>query len=269
MPSVRRARVVRRAWWWLAVALVTPAAHAQGWPVHAIRLVVSFPPGGVSDVIARPLADQLARELGQPVVIDNRGGAAGTIGAASVANAAPDGYTLLFGSANELAMSPSLYRSLPYDPLKAFVAAGPVAEFPNVLVVGATSPAATVAQLTTLAKAKPGAVSFASSGVGSTNHLTEERWKSVAGVDVVHVPYKGGGPALVDLVGGQVDAMFATLPSAIALIRSGRLRALAVTSATRVPATQSVFAIQAVLELPWLSHVPAMQAVFGAVPPAQ
>lgn len=236
MPDFSRRAVVC-----LALAALLPAASfAADWPTRPIRLIVSFPPGGVSDVIARPLADQLARDLGQPVVIDNRGGAAGTIGAASVANAAPDGYTLLFGSANELAMSPSLYRSLPYDPQKAFVAAAPVAEFPNVLVVGGNSATHTVAQLMAAARAKPGTVSFASSGVGSTNHLTEERWKSVAGVDVVHVPYKGGGPALVDVVGGQVDAMFATLPSAINLIRSGRLRALAVTRDRRSAALPDV-----------------------------
>ncbi len=223
-----------------AVALPARALAADAWPTHPIRLVVSFPPGGVSDVIARPLADQLAHELGQPVVIDNRGGAAGTIGATTVANASPDGYTLLFGSANELAMSPSLYRTLHYDPLKSFVAVAPVAEFPNVLVVGNGSPAKNVAQLTAIAKAKPGSLTFASSGVGSTNHLTEERWRSVAGVDVVHVPYKGGGPALVDLIGGQVDAMFATLPSAINLIRSGKIRALAVTRDTRSPALPDV-----------------------------
>ncbi len=235
-----RSNLLRDAIAAVVIGVVSCAVHAETWPARPIRLVVSFPPGGVSDVIARPLADQLARELGQPVVIDNRGGAAGTIGAASVANAAPDGYTLLFGSANELAMSPSLYRSLPYDPQKAFVAAAPVAEFPNVLVVGANAPSTTVAKLVAAAKAKPGTVSFASSGVGSTNHLTEERWKAASGVDVVHVPYKGGGPALVDVVGGQVDAMFATLPSAINLIKSGRLHALAVTRASRSPALPDV-----------------------------
>ena len=223
-----------------AVAAWPSASEAQAWPTRAIRLIVSFPPGGVSDIIARPLADQLGKDLGQPVVIDNRGGAAGTIGAAAVANATPDGYTLLFGSANELAMSPSLYRTLPYDPLHAFVPIAPVAEFPNVLVVSPHLQADSVTQLTAMARAKPGTISFASSGTGSTNHLTEESYRVAASVDVLHVPYKGGGPALVDLIGGQVDAMFATLPSAINLIRTGKLHALAVTRDTRSRALADV-----------------------------
>ena len=222
-----------------AATLPSGAAQAAAFPDKPLRLIVSFPPGGVSDIIARPLADKLSALLGQPVVIDNRGGAAGTIGAAFVANATPDGYTLLFGSANELAMSPSLYRSLPYDP-KAFEAVAPVAEFPNVLVVGPKSRAGSLAELTALARAKPDAVAFASSGNGSTNHLAAETYRGLTGVKIVHVPYKGGGPALIDLIGGQVDAMFATLPSAIPFVRDGKLKALAVTRATRSRALPDV-----------------------------
>ena len=170
----------------------------------------------------RPIASEGRRASVPP---RNRGGAAGTIGAAAVANAPPDGYTLLFGSANELAMSPSLYRTLPYDPLHAFVPIAPVAEFPNVLVVGPGLAATTVAQLTAMAKAAPGTVAFASSGTGSTNHLTEEAYRTAAAVDVI---------------GGQVQAMFATLPSAINLIRTGKLRALAVTRDARSPALPDV-----------------------------
>ena len=224
----------------LALSLFAVTASAQTYPTKPIRLVVPFPPGGVADLIARPLAEKLASTLGQPVVVDNRGGATGTIGAAAVANAPADGYTLLLGTTNEIAMSPTLYKSLPYDPTKAFAPVAPVAEFPNVLVIGPSVKANSLKELIALAKAKPGKLTFASSGAGSTNHLTAELFKSIAGVDVVHVPYKGGGPALNDLLGGHVDAMFATLPSAVAHIKAGKLKALAVTGERRSGALPDV-----------------------------
>ena len=220
----------------LAAAFLVGAAgvaSAQSYPSKPIKLVVPFPPGGVADLIARPLADKLSASLQQPVVVENRAGATGTIAGAYVANAAADGYTLLLGTTNEIAMSPSLYKSLPYDPTKAFSPIAPVAEFPNVLVVGSSVQADSLKALVALAQQRPGKLTFASSGPGSTNHLTAEIFKKLAGVDVVHVPYKGGGPALTDLVGGHVDAMFATLPSAVQYIRTGRLRALAVTGSRR------------------------------------
>ncbi|OZI19159.1 hypothetical protein CAL26_16020 [Bordetella genomosp. 9] len=221
----------------LAAALLLPiAASAQSYPDKPIHLIVPFPPGGVADIIARPIAEKLSTTLGQPVIVENRGGATGTIGAAFVAHSAPDGYTLLLGTTNEIAMSPTLYGTLPYDPTKDFAPVSIVAQFPNVLVVSPNVKTATLADLTAQAKAKPRSLTFASSGLGSTNHLTAELYQGEAGVQVTHIPYKGGGPALVDLSGGHVDAMFATLPSAITLIKAGKLHALAVTGDKRSPA---------------------------------
>jgi tripartite-type tricarboxylate transporter receptor subunit TctC len=214
-------------------ALLPLTSRAQDYPVRPIHLIVPFPPGGVADIIARPIADRLATSLGQPVVVENRGGVTGTLGASYVAHATPDGYTLLLGTTNEIAMSPTLYQSMPYDPTTAFAPITPVAVFPNVLVVGAQVPVKTLADLAAMARAKPNTVTFASSGVGSTNHLTAEIFQRQANVTILHVPYKGGGPALADVYGGQVTAIFATLPSAVGLIRGGKLRALAVTGLNR------------------------------------
>ncbi len=224
----------------VAAVLLSSNAFAEDYPTRPIHLIIPFPPGGVADIIARPIADKLSKSLGQPVVVESRSGATGTIGAAYVAHATPDGYTLLLGTTNEIAMSPTLYASLPYDPTKAFAPVTPVAVFPNVLVVSAKLPVKTVADLVAMAREKPGAVSFASSGVGSTNHLTAEIFQREAGVKILHVPYRGGGPALIDVLGGQVTAMFATLPSAVALIKSGQVRALAVTGQQRSPAFPDV-----------------------------
>jgi tripartite-type tricarboxylate transporter receptor subunit TctC len=218
----------------LGVLLLLPlACLAAGYPERPIRLIVPFPPGGVADIIARPIAERLSNSLGQPMVVENRGGATGTIGAAYVAHADPDGYTLLLGTTNEIAMSPTLFKSLPYDPTKAFAPVTPVAVFPNVLVVGMDVPVKTLADLVALARAKPNTLTFASAGVGSTNHLTAEIFQREANIAIQHVPYRGGGPALADVFGGHVTAMFATLPSAIALIDGGKLRALAVTGLHR------------------------------------
>ncbi|OZI34281.1 hypothetical protein CAL29_12120 [Bordetella genomosp. 10] len=232
--------VLKRAASLAAMLLFPLAAAAQSYPDKPIHLIVPFPPGGVADIIARPIAEKLAVSLGQPVIVENRGGATGTIGAAFVAHSTPDGYTLLLGTTNEIAMSPTLYGTLPYDPTKDFAPVSIVARFPNVLVVGASLKAAKVADLTAQAKARPGSLTFASSGQGSTNHLTAELYQTEAGVRVTHIPYKGGGPALVDLTGGHVDAMFATLPSAVTLIKAGKLHALAVTGEQRSPALPDV-----------------------------
>jgi tripartite-type tricarboxylate transporter receptor subunit TctC len=178
--------------------------------------------------------------LGQAVVVDNRAGATGTIGAGIVAKAAPDGYTLLLGTSNELAMSPGLYDKLPYDPARDFAPVTTIIVFPNILVVNPALPVKNVKALIALAKARPGQLSFASSGNGSTNHLTAEIFKSLARIDINHVPYKGGGPALVDVMGGQVEAMFATIPSAVGHVRGGKLKALLVTSDLRAAALPQV-----------------------------
>jgi tripartite-type tricarboxylate transporter receptor subunit TctC len=217
----------------VALLLLPQASLAQGYPNKPVHLIIPFAPGGVADVIARPIADRLSRSLGQPVVVESRAGATGTIGAAFVANAGPDGYTLLLGTTNEIAMSPTLYQSLPYDPRTAFAPITPVAVFPNVLVVGNDTPFRTVADLIAAARDKPDTLAFASSGVGSTNHLSAELFKREANVKVLHVPYRGGGPALIDVSGEHVTAMFATLPSAVSLIQGGTLRALAVTGLHR------------------------------------
>ncbi|MFN9805716.1 MAG: Bug family tripartite tricarboxylate transporter substrate binding protein [Betaproteobacteria bacterium] len=237
-PSIRRRAVNAIAA--AALVLLAQGAAAQSYPSKPIRLVVPFPPGGVADLLARPLAERMSAALGQPVVIENRAGATGTIAGAAVATAAADGYTLLFGTTNEIAMSPTLFKSLPYDPTRAFAPVSPVAEFPNVLVVGPQLGLASLQDLIAFARTNPGKLTFASSGTGSTNHLTAELFQQIAGVKVTHVPYKGGGPALADLLGGHVDAMFATLPSAMAHIRSGKLRALAVTGERRSPALPDV-----------------------------
>jgi tripartite-type tricarboxylate transporter receptor subunit TctC len=224
----------------LGLLLAPLACFAQDYPTRPIHLIVPFPPGGVADIIARPIAERLSASLGQPVVVENRGGATGTLGASFVAHAAPDGYTLLLGTTNEIAMSPTLYPTLPYDPTTAFSPITAVAVFPNVLVVSSGAPIKTLADLVAQARAKPGTVTFASSGVGSTNHLTAEIFQRQAQVTILHVPYKGGGPALADVYAGQVTAMFATLPSAIGLIRGDRLRALIVTGIDRSDALPDV-----------------------------
>ena len=212
---------------------VSTQSSAQTYPTKPIKLVVPFPPGGVADIIARPLAEGLTNYLGQPVVVDNKGGATGTIGASFVANAPADGYTLLLGTSNEITMSPTLFKTLPYDPNAAFTPITPVGEFPNVLVVGPSVTSKNLTEFIELIRSKPNRITFASSGTGSTNHLTAVLFANQAKLDIVNVPYRGGGPALADLLGGQVDALFATLPSAMAQIKAGKLRALAVTGNTR------------------------------------
>ena len=212
---------------------VSTQSSAQTYPTKPIKLVVPFPPGGVADMIARPLAEGLTNYLGQPVVVDNKGGATGTIGASFVANAPADGYTLLLGTSNEITMSPTLFKTLPYDPNTAFTPITPVGEFPNVLVVGPSVTSKNLTEFIELIRSKPNRITFASSGTGSTNHLTAVLFANQAKLDIVNVPYRGGGPALADLLGGQVDALFATLPSAMAQIKAGKLRALAVTGNTR------------------------------------
>ncbi len=228
--------------WVLAVSAVciAPLVFAQTYPNHAIRLVVPFPAGGTTDILARDVAKRLTDTLGQAVVVDNRPGAGGNIGADMVAKAAPDGYTLLMGTVGTHAINPSLYAKMPYDHIKDFVPVVLVAGVPNVLVVNPSVPVNSVADLIKLAKTKPGAINFASSGSGTSIHLSGELFKAMAGVDMTHVPYKGSSPALADLMGGQVQIMFDNLPSSLALIKSGKLRAVAVTSLKRAPALPDV-----------------------------
>jgi tripartite-type tricarboxylate transporter receptor subunit TctC len=223
-----------------AAVLAAGSTFAQSYPVKPVRLVVPFPPGGPADSVARVLAQKLTEVIGQNVVVDNRAGATGTIGAGLVAKSPPDGYTLLLGTSNELAMSPGLFDKLPYDPEKDFAPLSNVINFPNILVVNPHLPARTVAELVALARSKPGQLSFATSGIGSTNHLTGVVFQNLQKVKVNYVPYKGGGPAVTDLMGGHVDSMFATMPSVVPFVKSGKLKALVLTDNKRWAALPEV-----------------------------
>jgi tripartite-type tricarboxylate transporter receptor subunit TctC len=216
-----------------AVMFAACTVFAQPYPAKPVRLVVPFPPGGPADSVARVLAQKLNDVLGQQVVVDNRAGATGTIGAGIVAKSPPDGYTLLLGTSNEIAMSPGLYEKLPYDPTKDFTPVSNVIIFPNILVVNPHLPAKSVAEVVALARAKPGQLSFATSGIGSTNHLTGVVFQALERIKINFVPYKGGGPAVTDLLGGHVDTMFATMPSVVPFVKSGKLKALVITDDKR------------------------------------
>jgi tripartite-type tricarboxylate transporter receptor subunit TctC len=219
-----------------AMLTVVPlVAAAQQYPNRPIHIVVGFPPGGINDIAARLIASELTTSLGQPIVVDNRAGAGGTIGADFVAKAKPDGYTLLLGSVSNLAMAGSLYKSLPYDPTNDFTAVALVAASPNILVVHPDFPVHSVKDLIALAKEKPGTINYASAGIGTSNHLTVELLKVMADIDLVHVPYKGDAPAVTAVLANQVPMMFPTLPVALPYIKAGKLRAIAVSSANRSP----------------------------------
>jgi tripartite-type tricarboxylate transporter receptor subunit TctC len=221
------------------LALIAPA-KAQDYPSKPIRLVVPFAAGGATDVLARLVGERLTATLGQQVVVDNRPGAGGNIGSDIVARAEPDGYTILMGAVGTHAINPSLYPKMPYDPVKDFAPVTLVASVPNVLVVNPEVPANSVQELIDLAKAKPGELNFASSGNGTSIHLSGELFKAMTGTDIVHVPYKGSGPAVTDLLGGQVQMMFDNMPSSLPHVKAGKLRALGVTSAKRSPALPEV-----------------------------
>ena len=219
----------------LASLLLCVCANAQTFPAKPIRLIVTYPPGGGADLMARLVSPRMAEALGQPVVVENKPGASGQIGAAEVARAAPDGYTLMLDALN-YAVNPSLYPNLPYDPAKAFTPIAVLALYPNMLVVTPSFPARDVKELIAIAKAKPGTVAFASSGNGSAQHLSGELFRQKAGIDMTHIPYKGGGPALNDVIGGQVPVFFANMASGLAHVKGGKLRALAITGTKRSPA---------------------------------
>ena len=213
----------------------TAAVHAQAWPSKPVTLVVPFPPGGSSDTIARAIGAKMQEKLGQPVVVENKGGATGTIGAAQVKRAAPDGYTLLVSSLGPFVIAPHLIKNVPYDAGKDFDLLTVLVQAPNVLVVPAASPLKSVADVIAQMKKTPDKMSFASSGNGSSDHLTAELFWLQTGTSGVHVPYKGGGPAMSDLLGGQVDASFQNINAVVPHVAAGKLRALAVTSNQRSP----------------------------------
>jgi len=244
MSVTRRGLLVLTA----SITLVA-GAQAQSWPSKPVRIVVPFPAGGTTDILARALAPELQRVFGQPFIVDNKPGAGGNVGAADVAKATPDGHTFLMGTVGTHGINVSLYPKLPYDPVKDFVPVTLVAAVPNVLVLNPAKAQQlgidSVADLIRYAKANPGKLNMASSGNGTSIHLAGELFKTMTGSFMVHMPYRGSGPALIDLIGGNVDLMFDNLPSALPQIKAGRLKAIAVTSNQRS---------QAVPELPTIEQ---------------
>lgn len=208
-------------------ASLSGVAFAQTWPDKPIRFVVSFPPGGVHDTLARVLQPKLTEALGQPIIIENRGGAGGNIAADAVAKSAPDGYTFLVVS-EAIATNAFLYRSLSYDPFRDLTPVSKLADFPMALVAHPSLPANSLGELIALARAKPGLLSYGSAGIGTAGHLAGEYLKSIVGIDMVHIPYKGGAPATADLVGGRLNAMFLSVSLAAPQVRQGKLKALAI-----------------------------------------
>jgi tripartite-type tricarboxylate transporter receptor subunit TctC len=223
----------------ILLSVAAASVLAQGYPDKPLKLVVPFPPGGPTDIVGRLVAQKLAEGIGQPVVVENRPGAGGTVGSTAVARAPADGYTLLYGSTT-LAIAPSLYRDLAYDPRTAFAPISLVSRGPIIAAVNAQLPAKTLKDFIALAKSSPGRINYGSAGSGTPPHLAAELFKTVAGVDLVHVPYKGGGPAVSDLAGGQVQVIFEGLPTLLPHIKSGKVRALAITGAKRDPALPEV-----------------------------
>jgi tripartite-type tricarboxylate transporter receptor subunit TctC len=223
----------------LTLAVAAPSISQQ-YPVRPVRFVVPFAAGGSVDTLARTIGPKLADALGQQIVVDNRPGGNGDIGMLIVAKSAPDGYTILLGYIANLAIAPSLYAKMPYDPVGDYVPVTQIATSPNVLTAHPSVPAKTLKELIALAKAKPGAVNFASTGVASVGHLTGELLNNLAGMKMTHVPYKGGGQAIIDLVGGHVQVMFSGFSAAMPHIKSGKIRPLAVTGARRSPALADV-----------------------------
>ena len=219
----------------LAALALAGVAHAQVWPNKTIHWVVGFAPGGGTDIVARALAPKVSEILGQPVIIENRAGASGTIGADVVAKAQPDGYTFLLGHANSNAIAPFVLAKVPFDPVADFTPITYIGYVPNVLVVHPSVNAKSVEELIELAKKEPGKLTYASSGVGSTQHLAGALFNKIAGTTMVHVPYKGSGQAIVDLIGGQVNMNFDTMPPVLEQIKAGKVRALAISTPQRLP----------------------------------
>jgi len=246
-----------------ALLSTAPAAQAQAFPTKPVSLVVPFPPGGPTDAMARTLAAEMKDRLGQPMIVENRAGAGGNIGADHVARAEADGHTLLFGTSGPLAINSSLYRKINYDPVKSFAPVIQVGHLPNILVVHPSLPAKDVRELVAYAKANPGKLSYASSGNGASSHLAGVLFNSVAGTDIQHVPYKGTGPALNDLLGGQVQMTFTDILTAMPYVQTDKLRALGVATAAR---SQALPQIPAIAEQGYKGY--DVSVFFGIVAPA-
>jgi tripartite-type tricarboxylate transporter receptor subunit TctC len=246
-----------------AAILFCGAAVAQDYPVRPVKIIVPFPAGGSNDIIARIVAQKLAERSGQTFIVENRGGAGGNIGAEAVASAEADGYTLLLTAPPPLTINASLYKKLPFDPAKAFAPVALVASVPIVLVVNPSVAAKNVGELIALAKAKPGTLNFGSSGIGSTNHLAGELLKTMAGIDIVHVPYRGAAPAMNDLLAGQIPFMFDNMPAVLPQVQGKAINAIAVAGAKRADALPDVPTVA--------ETVPGFEASswFGLVAPAK
>ena len=247
----------------LFATLLPGAVHAQGYPNKPIRLIVPYAPGGATDIIGRAAAAELTKTMGQQVIIENRPGAGGNVGAEQVARSAPDGYTLLVSPSSLHGITPFLYTKLTYDPNKDLTPIIVLGSFANVLVMNPAIKANSVSELVALIKASPGKFTYASSGSGSTIHLSGEMFKSMLNLDIAHVPYKGSSSALTDLMGGQVNIMFDNIPSAITFIRSGKLKALATTGPTR---SNSLPELPTMIEAGFPGYIST--AWFGIVAPA-
>lgn len=223
----------------LGVSLSMPV-QAQSYPNKPVRLIVPFAPGGGTDILGRIVAQKLSEQIGQQFLVDNRPGAAGNVGLELTVKAPPDGYTMLVGSSSEIGIGPSLYSRLTFDVQRDLAVAAPLASTPMVLVVHPSLPVKTAKELADLARARPGQINFASAGTGTGNHMSAEMFLHVTKTKMVHISYKGAGPALTDVVGGQVHVMFSTLPAATALIKASRLKALAVSSPQRAPTMPAI-----------------------------
>ena len=217
------------------VLATASVAHAQTFPAKPIRLICPFPPGGAVDIASRAIAAEMSKTIGQQVIVDNKPGAGGNIGGVEAARAAPDGYTIFMTTSGISAINPALYAKMPFDPNKDLAAVSALVSLNNVLVLNPSVKANTVAELIALAKAQPGVLTYASSGSGTSIHMSAEMFKYLTHVDILHIPYKGSAPALTDLLGGQVNMMFDNIPSSLAHIKAGKLHAIATTGAKRDP----------------------------------
>jgi tripartite-type tricarboxylate transporter receptor subunit TctC len=233
-------KTMRNALAGLVLALIAGVVAAQPWPSKPIKWVVPFAPGGTTDILARTIGEKLSVTLGQPIIVENKPGAGGGVGAEQVAKSPPDGYTIMGGTISTHAINASLYKNLPYDPVRDFAPITLIVRVPNMLVVNPDVPAKDVRELIALLKANPGKYSFASSGNGTSQHLSGELFKVMTGVEMQHVPYRGSPPALADVVGGQVTMTFDNITTAWPLVKGGKLRALAVTTAKRSPIAPDV-----------------------------